>query len=100
MTQAVITNNKKPFCTGIQRGFSFCSQKLTEIIMQYNTNNYQAPQSHLTPQIHLDIDDAINSLKMAFDAYQQGDNDGMATMLENAIFSAKEARKKTAKKAA
>ena len=69
--------------------------------MQYNTNNYQAPQkSHLTPKIHWDIDDAINSLKMAFDAYQQGDNDGIATMLENAIFSAKEARKKTAKKAA
>jgi hypothetical protein len=35
MTQAVITNNKKPFCTGIQRGFFFGSQETNEVIMKH-----------------------------------------------------------------
>lgn len=35
LTQAVITNSKKPFCTGIQRGFFFGSQETNEVIMKH-----------------------------------------------------------------
>ena len=37
LTQVVITNNKKPLCTGIQRGLVLSVRKPTEIIMKQFT---------------------------------------------------------------
>ena len=35
LTQVVITNSKKPFCTGIHRGLFFGSQSTNEAIMKH-----------------------------------------------------------------